>query len=82
MSGGVTPSLRAVAEQVPWGFECRSCGASAYNWLCKADRYYTTGEPCCPEFREWMRRAQAGEPTASERKANRDLGRRQADPQP
>lgn len=65
------PTLRQIAEYVPYGWECRGCGGSAYNWLCKAARYVETGEGCCAEFREWVRKAQAGEPTVEDRRAER-----------
>ena len=50
-------SLRQIANEVPLGFECRSCGASAYNWIAKIDRYIQTGEGCCPDFRHWVEKA-------------------------
>lgn len=51
--------LRQIANQVPLGFECRSCGASAYNWIAKIDRYAQTGEPCCADFSSWCQKADA-----------------------
>lgn len=50
-------SLKDIAEQVPLGFVCRSCGGSTYNWLMKIWRFQNTGEPCCPDFRDWMQKA-------------------------
>lgn len=54
-----TPTWDAVAEQVPLGFECRSCGGSAYNWIKKMARFGKTGEPCCANFRSWVEKASA-----------------------
>jgi hypothetical protein len=51
--------IRQIAEQVPLGFECRSCGASAYNWLMKMHRYTESGDTCCPDFRSWCEKADA-----------------------
>ena len=62
------PPLADVAEHIPVGFECRSCGGSAYNWTKKCARYEATGEGCCPDFREWVRKAQAGEPTIEQKR--------------
>lgn len=50
-------TLCQIAAEIPLGFECRSCGASAYNWITKIDRYIQTGEGCCPDFRQWMEKA-------------------------
>ena len=69
MSG--KPTLSEVAEHIPHGFECRSCGGSAYNWVKKCARYAETGEGCCPDFREWVRKAEAGEPSVEERHKTR-----------
>lgn len=49
--------LKAIAHQVPLGFECRSCGGSAYNWLMKIWRFQKDGETCCADFRDWVDRA-------------------------
>lgn len=49
--------LSQIGRQVPLGFECRSCGGSAYNWIMKIDRYIQTGEPCCADFRDWCEKA-------------------------
>lgn len=46
-----------VAAEIPEGFECRSCGGAAYNWLMRCHRYQTTGEGCCADFRAWIARA-------------------------
>jgi hypothetical protein len=51
-------TLRQIAVEIPLGFECRSCGGSAYNWITKIDRYIQTGEGCCPDFRGWVAKAE------------------------
>lgn len=61
------PDLALVAEHIPHGFECRSCGGSAYNWVAKCARYAATGEGCCADFRSWIAKAKADEPTVEER---------------
>lgn len=53
-----TPLVQ-IGRQVPLGFECRSCGASAYNWIMKIDRYIETGESCCADWRDWCEKADA-----------------------
>ena len=62
-----SPPLSLVAEHIPHGFSCRSCGDSAYNWVKKCARYVETGEGCCPDFRQWIAKAKAGGPTVEER---------------
>jgi hypothetical protein len=52
-------SLMDVARQIPLGFECRSCGASAYNHVTRVARYLEMGEACCADFRDWVARAEA-----------------------
>ena len=49
--------LRQIADQIPLGFSCRSCGRSAYNWISNIDRYIQTGETCCADFRDWAQKA-------------------------
>lgn len=57
MSEKFAEPLRQIADQVPLGFECRSCGRSAYNWISHIDRYMQTGEVCCADFLDWCRKA-------------------------
>lgn len=71
MSGADHPSLTAVAAHIPLGFECRGCGGSAYNWVQKCARYAETGEGCCADFRDWVRKAQSGEPNIEQKREER-----------
>jgi hypothetical protein len=60
LSEAVTASdLRVIADQVPLGYECRSCGRSAFNWISRINRLLTTGEPCCADMRSWCEVAAA-----------------------
>lgn len=52
-------TLMDIARKIPLGFECRSCGGSAYNWVSKIARFQETGEPCCAYFNDWVTRADA-----------------------
>ncbi|NEU14699.1 hypothetical protein G3T14_21710 [Methylobacterium sp. BTF04] len=61
------PTLSEIAAHIPHGFECRGCGGSAYNWVAKCARYVETGEGCCADFRDWINKAQAGEPTVEQK---------------
>ena len=51
--------LDKIADEVPLGFECRSCGAAAYNWLKKCAYYVERGDICCANFRDWVQKAEA-----------------------
>lgn len=55
--GAEIPDLARIARLIPMGFECRSCGAAVYNHYIRIHHLLTTGEPCCPDMREWVRRA-------------------------
>lgn len=61
------PPLSLVAEHIPHGHACRTCGSAAYSWAKNCARYVETGEGCCADFREWIRKAKASEPTVEER---------------
>ncbi|KQP52967.1 hypothetical protein [Methylobacterium sp. Leaf106] len=65
------PSLSEIAAHIPLGFECRGCGGSAFNWVQKCARYAETGEGCCADFREWVRKAKAGEPNIEQKREER-----------
>ena len=54
--------LRKIARQVPLGFECKSCGRSAFNWLSRISRFLENGETCCADMKDWCKRAENGEP--------------------
>lgn len=54
--------LLDIAKQVPLGFECRSCGRSAHNWLARIGRFLKTGETCCADLKDWCARAERGDP--------------------
>ena len=54
------PTLRQIAEHVPYGWECRGCGGSAYNWLCKAARYVETGVAAVTEANPTLSLSQMG----------------------
>lgn len=66
MSAKFCTPLRQIANEVPLGFECRSCGSAVYNFISRIDRYMQTGEPCCADFRSWCEKAEAARAAASE----------------
>jgi hypothetical protein len=52
-------TLSEIAEQIPLGHECRSCGVSTYNTMKRCARYIEKGDICCPNFRHWIEQAKA-----------------------